>query len=93
MDIENHLDNESLILRLKRIEGQVRGVQGMITTGRECREVIQQLNSVRAAVQSVAQAYLRKYAIECLLTIDDKDERQREEIALELVNYMGKIST
>jgi DNA-binding FrmR family transcriptional regulator len=54
-----------LLARLRRVEGQVRGVQRMIEDGRECPEILQQLAAVRAAVHqaslTLARAYMASY--------------------------------
>lgn len=39
-----------IINRLKRIEGQVRGVLGMLEEGQDCREIVTQLTAIRTAV-------------------------------------------
>jgi DNA-binding FrmR family transcriptional regulator len=39
--------------RLRRIEGQVRGLQRLIDEGAECREIVTQLSAVQAAIQKV----------------------------------------
>ena len=40
----------ALVLRLKRIEGQLRGIQAMIAAGEECEPVVQQLSAARKAL-------------------------------------------
>ncbi len=45
MKIQNQEAKEKLVQRLRRIEGQVRGVQGMLDEERDCREIMQQLVS------------------------------------------------
>jgi DNA-binding FrmR family transcriptional regulator len=47
------VSQEVLNRRLRRIEGQVRGVQKMIADGRDCENIITQLAAVRAAIESV----------------------------------------
>jgi Uncharacterized protein conserved in bacteria len=42
-----------LINRLKRAEGQLRGIQAMMTEGRDCAEVVTQLSAVEASVKRV----------------------------------------
>jgi DNA-binding FrmR family transcriptional regulator len=44
----------TLLARLKRIEGQVRGLQRMLEEGRDCAEVAQQVAATRAALNRVA---------------------------------------
>lgn len=56
---------QQLLSRLKRIEGQARGVQRMIEERRECSEIIRQLASMRAATHSASLFLLKHYAREC----------------------------
>lgn len=51
--IEDQQHRRELILRLKRIEGQVRGIQAMIESGAECEKVTQQLSAARRALDKV----------------------------------------
>jgi len=48
--IEDQQHRRELVLRLKRIEGQLRGIQGMIEGGTECEKVTQQLSAARRAL-------------------------------------------
>ncbi len=45
-----------LMRRLKRIEGQARGIQGMLEAGRDCEEIMTQVVALKAAVQQVGVA-------------------------------------
>jgi len=56
---------QQLLSRLKRIEGQARGVQRMVEEHRECGEIIRQLASMRAATHSASLFLLKHYAREC----------------------------
>ena len=55
-----------LVRRLKRIEGQTRGVQKMVEEGRGCAEILHQLTAINEAVRSVSLLLAEKYAMECL---------------------------
>lgn len=66
MAIQDTQARADLIQRLRRIEGQARGVARMIEEGRDCREVLQQLAAIRAAVQQASVQVLRSYTLECL---------------------------
>ena len=63
--VEEALSKEVLLKRLKRAEGQIRGIQKMIENGRECESVITQLAAVRSAVDGVAGLILRNYMKIC----------------------------
>lgn len=54
-----------MMSRLRRIEGQARGVQRMVEDGRDCAEIISQLASIRAALYSASVVLLKNYAREC----------------------------
>ena len=56
---EDAVSQEMLIRRLKRIEGQVRGIQKMIGEGRDCESVITQLAAVRSAIEGVGTLVIR----------------------------------
>lgn len=45
-----------LMRRLKRIEGQARGIQGMLEAGRDCEDIVTQVVALKAAVQQVGVA-------------------------------------
>jgi len=78
MEIKNSESKEKLIQRLKRIEGQVRGVQTMLEEERDCREIMQQLAAIHAAVQSTSRTFLQDYATACLMEMDDGVQPEAE---------------
>ena len=55
-----------VLLRLRRIEGQVRGIQRMVEENRACRDVVVQLAAVKASVASLNTLVAETYAQECL---------------------------
>ncbi len=57
---------DDLILRLRKIEGQAQGIQRMLADGRDCREVLNQLASVRAATQRASLELMKYYALTSL---------------------------
>jgi len=65
MMVDEAVSKEELLKRLKRAEGQIRGIQKMIESGRECESVITQLAAVRSAIGGVASLILRNYMKIC----------------------------
>ena len=63
--VEETISKEVLLNRLKRLEGQVRGVERMIENGRDCESIITQLGAVRSAIESVGALLLRNYMKIC----------------------------
>ena len=55
-----------VLLRLRRIEGQVRGIQRMVEENRDCRDVVVQLAAIKASVASLNTLVAETYAQECL---------------------------
>ena len=65
---------DQLLARLRRIEGQVRGVQGMVEDDRYCIDVLTQISAVQAALDKVALGLLDDHARHCVMRAAD-DER------------------
>jgi len=63
---EPAMKHDDILKRLRRIEGQVRGVQRMIAEDRACRDVLDQLAAVQQAVRGVSGLVAHKYALECI---------------------------
>jgi CsoR family transcriptional regulator, copper-sensing transcriptional repressor len=55
--------------RLRRLEGQVRGLQHMIEEGRSCREVLTLLAGVRSALNATGDQILERYVESCSLEL------------------------
>ena len=62
-----------VLLRLRRIEGQVRGIQRMVAENRDCRDVVMQLAAVKAAVASLNTFVAETYARDCLCASEQLD--------------------
>lgn len=93
MNLKNEESRRELINRLRRIEGQVRGVQAMLEEDRDCKEIIQQLLAIKSAVQTTSQTLLEVYAVDCMLDPQlDLDRDARQERVKDLVHLVGKIS-
>jgi DNA-binding FrmR family transcriptional regulator len=80
---------QNLNTRLKRIEGQTRGVQTMLDENRDCREIIQQLSAIRSALAGATAAMMREYASDCLFHSPLETEN-RQELVEDLINLLGK---
>ena len=57
---------KELVARMRRIEGQARGVQRMIAEDRECLEILTQLASLRSAAYGASVALAQQYAVQRL---------------------------
>jgi CsoR family transcriptional regulator, copper-sensing transcriptional repressor len=57
---------DQLLTRLRRIEGQVRGVEGMVEDDRYCIDVLTQISAIQAALDKVALGLLDDHARHCI---------------------------
>ncbi len=81
---------DKLINRLRRIEGQVRGVQSMVSDDRTCSDILQQLSAIRSAVQGVSLLLLEDYMTDCFVNLEDKTPQEREDLLKDLIQILGK---
>ncbi len=78
---------DEIIKRLRRIEGQVRGIQRMIEEDRACRDVLDQLAAIQQAVRGVSGIVAQKYALECIQSTQaDASDEHTQETAAALVD-------
>lgn len=74
------MTNSKLITRLKRSEGQLRGIQKMIEEERDCADVITQLTAVRSSVDRVIELMITENLTECLNHPLDDPKVQKERL-------------
>jgi DNA-binding FrmR family transcriptional regulator len=77
-----------LLARLKRIEGQIRGIQGMVQDDRYCIDVLTQISAAQAALDKVALGLLDDHAHHCVLGAGEQDREQKTE---ELMAAVGRL--
>jgi len=59
-------EKKEVLLRLRRIEGQIRGLQRMVEEGTPCAEILTQVAAVTAAIKKVGTIVVKTYMEECL---------------------------
>jgi DNA-binding FrmR family transcriptional regulator len=64
---------KEMVSRMRRIEGQARGVQRMIADDRDCLDILTQLASLRSAAYSVSVALTQHYAMQCVRDAGQRD--------------------
>jgi CsoR family transcriptional regulator, copper-sensing transcriptional repressor len=79
---------EQLLTRLRRIEGQVRGIEGMVEDDRYCIDVLTQIAAVQAALDKVALGLLDDHARHCVI---GGPEAQQDERTQELMAAVGRL--
>ncbi|KIX84588.1 metal-sensitive transcriptional regulator [Thermus filiformis] len=79
---------ENILKRLRRIEGQVRGLQKMVAEGRPCDEVLTQMTATKKAMESAATLILEEFLNICATEVSEgKDASKKPE---EIANILRK---
>jgi DNA-binding FrmR family transcriptional regulator len=81
-------DKEELINRLKRIAGQVGGVERMVEEERYCIDILTQVAAIQAALDRVSLALLDDHARHCVV---GATEANREEMTEEMMGAVGRL--
>lgn len=81
MTAEENVSQEAVVKRLRRIEGQVRGIQNMVESGRDCESVLVQIAAVRSAVEGVGALVLNNYMKLCFRSSDQADSEALSSLA------------
>ena len=90
-----HENKEALVKRLHRIEGQVRGIEKMVTDDRYCIDILTQIGAVTTALESLGFQILDDHVRHCVagaLASGNQDEAQsKSEELLEAVKRFSKV--
>lgn len=74
------VSKDEVLKRLRRIEGQIKGIQKMIEEEKQCADILTQVAAARAAINKVGSLILQRYAKTCL---QDALEKENEELSLD----------
>jgi DNA-binding FrmR family transcriptional regulator len=82
---------DDILRRLRRVEGQVRGIGGMVEDERYCIDVLQQISAAQAALDKVALALVDDHVRHCVLGADPSNqEEKRAELMAALSRLVGR---
>jgi|SRR5690625_4316098 len=79
-----------MMSRLKRIEGQVRGIQKMVEEDRYCVDILIQINAINAALRQVGFSILENHTSHCVLNAAESGDG--EEAVKELIDVVKQFS-
>ena len=79
---------DQLIKRLRRIEGQVRGVRQMVEDDRYCIDVLTQIGAIQAALDKVALGLLDDHTQHCVMGAEGEQRREKTD---ELMAAVGRL--
>jgi DNA-binding FrmR family transcriptional regulator len=86
------MNKKDLQDRLRRVEGQVRGIQRMVDEDQYCIDILTQLNSVTAAIKAVGMGLLDEHVRHCVKdSIDQGNSDEKvEELLAAVARFSGK---
>jgi DNA-binding FrmR family transcriptional regulator len=79
--VPDETDTKPIATRLKRIEGQVQGIQRMLEQGRDCEEILTQIMDVRSSLDQAGLVLMEVHIDKCLLEDLPDDAPVTKEIA------------
>jgi DNA-binding FrmR family transcriptional regulator len=79
---------DQLRTRLRRIEGQIRGIERMVDEDRYCVDILTQVGAVRTALESVGLQVLDSHARSCVLPLEGQAQADRTD---ELMAAVGRL--
>jgi CsoR family transcriptional regulator, copper-sensing transcriptional repressor len=86
--------HRNIVSRLRKIEGQIRGLQGMVNGNKECEQILTQLRAAQSALKSVSSLVLKSYLAKCYREMDQKPNpeelyRNLEKTVVLLTKFIG----
>ncbi len=88
-----HSKHEDQLIRLRKIEGQVKGVQKMIHTDRYCIDILMQIKSIKNALIKVEENILKRHIETCVQeAIKSGSEGEMEAKISELMEVISRFS-
>lgn len=80
--------------RLNRVEGQVRGIAGMVAENRYCIDIVTQIGAVRAALRRIEEEVLRDHVAHCvehaIASGDPKEQRKKIAELMDVIERAGR---
>ncbi|WP_416176646.1 metal-sensitive transcriptional regulator [Clostridium sp.] len=83
---EKLVTNKDIQVRLRRVEGQIKGIEKMIESESCCKDILIQIAAVRAAINKVGGLILQNYAKTCF--VSKEDNRSEEKKIEELISIL-----
>ena len=83
---------QAIVTRLNRIEGQVRGIRRMVQEPRLCVEILQQLAAAEAALNRISLAVFKFHVERCVPEGIAQGDQEREKRLTELVDIFDRFS-
>jgi len=86
--LQSDKSNQDLQMRLRRVEGQIRGIIGMLDDGKTCEQVVTQILAARAAMDSVALELVRCQVDEAMT---EQPAQEARDTVLRAINLLNRV--
>ena len=87
-----HTVNQQVLMRLKNIEGQVKGLQRMVEEEKYCVDILTQISAAKASLNSAGMLILRRHIETCVSEAIQHGGEERIEIIDEMMSILAKES-
>lgn len=82
---------QQYLARLRRIEGQIRGLQRMVSEGEYCIDILTQVSAAQSALDSVALGLLQDHMSHCIVDAAKKSDRDAQEKIEEATKAIARL--
>lgn len=87
------MKHETSLVRLKTIEGHIRGIEKMVAEEAYCIDIIRQIQAVQSALNKVSSLILDEHLNSCLITaVRGEDPKERERVLGEIISIFETTS-
>jgi CsoR family transcriptional regulator, copper-sensing transcriptional repressor len=80
----------NILTRLRKIEGQIRGLQGMVSHDKDCEAILTQMRAAQSALKSVTGLVFKSYMTKCYGQLGEKPNP--DEVYLKLEKTVGLLT-
>ncbi len=81
------IDNDNTLVRLRKIEGQIKGIQKMVEEKKYCGDILIQISAARSALNSVGGIVLENYMKNCIQDSGNTREEDLEKLIQVMLKY------
>lgn len=82
--------DQKVMNRLKRIEGQIKGIIKMMEEKKDCKDIVTQLSASRSAIDRAIGVIVSANLVECINNPEANEDKTEEELVQEAVNLLVK---
>lgn len=83
-------EKQAMVDRLKRIEGQIRGLQRLVEEEASCQDILMQASAALAAIKKVSALVIQTHLEKCLERSKKKSEKKQDESLQELKEVLSR---